>query len=313
MQMGDRSMAHGILILFIAVAVGGGGCGDEKKKKKSSNKDSVRAIEKRYKDDPEERAEKLIKLAKRAQKGKDMPKAEEAIEAAAKAAGKIRKAEPKARVFTELAAGQIYVGDKSAAKKSVGKALDAIDNIEDEPETQANLLIDLCKMLSKNDRADDAKEHLVTAEEKVEAIKEVEGKILVLSKVAAMFAEVGDKDEAKRVVASAMKVAETIEKPLNQASAMADIAAAQDAYDDKAAEKTFKEAVKIAKSIKVDYTQANALYNIASKMAGAGEKSAARKLLGEAQELATASKDESQRKVLLPKINKLLGKLEKSS
>ena len=314
MQIAHRSVARGILTLFVALAVGCGGCGDgeSSKKKKDSKKNSISALKKKYKDDPEKLAEELIKAAKKAQKGKDLPKAEEAIEAAVKAAGKIRKNETKAKVYTDLAAGQIYVGEKSVAKKSIDKALGAIDGIED-PEIQAGLLIDLAEMLGDNEREDDAKDHLATAEEMVEKIEIVDGKILVLSKVAATFAELKDKDEAKRVVDSAMKVAAGMEKPLKQATAMAEIAAAQDEYDDKAAEKTFDEAIKIAKSIEKDYTQANAMYNIADKMADAGEKKSARKLLAEAQDLASKISDESQRKVVQPKINKLLKKLEESS
>lgn len=298
------------LVTMVALALTTG-C-DDKKKNGGSKQKSIQSIQKQYKDDPQELTDKLISTARSAYKAKDVPRAEEAIEAAAEAADEITGTESRANTYIKLASTQFYVKESSAAKKSANKALDEIDQLAEKAEVQATLLIDLAKMLVKRDQDDDAKSHLPTAVEKVASIEAVDGKIAVLAKVAAVYADVDDEDAAGLSVAKAKTIADALaEKSLVKAVAIAQVAAAQDAYDEDGAEKTFDEAVSAADSIEVDWEQANAKFRIAEYMYSAGERSAAKGLLTKTKEDAMKIKDSGQRKEVLREIDELIAKLEK--
>jgi tetratricopeptide (TPR) repeat protein len=317
MRSGNRNPGRatsklGVIVVMV-LASGCGGCG-EKKKNHSTKQTSIPEIVKKYKDDPQQLAENLIITAKKAQKAKDAPRAKEAIEAAVKAADKISGSEQRAAIFTNLASAEYYLGDESAAKKSIGKALDEIDKLADKAEVQADYMLKLASMVAKNKQPDQARGHLASAEEIVEKIEVPDGKIFVLSQVAAVYAKIDDKDEAQRVVADAKKVADSLEdKSLPKAVALARIAAAQHAFDRAAANNAFDAAAKVAESIETDFVQVNAMFQIAELMYQAGEKASAQKLLIKTKELAVKVKDLGQRNEVVRKIDELFKKIETPS
>ncbi|MDH3718356.1 MAG: hypothetical protein OES79_09575 [Planctomycetota bacterium] len=285
------------------------GCGSDGGGGERSLNDQLQ--EARAVEDPAQRTDALIEVAKKYVKAADTMGARDCLRDGTKAAEEIsveEQAAERAQAYINLAEGWLAAGDKRSCEDAYEAAEDALDHVDDAT-TKTERLIDLALLKIKVDDKSDAARDLKSAEERTAEIADSFVRVEMLGWVAYGHNQMDDKDEAGRVMNSAKTLAESQEAPGDKARLLSLVGREQISSlgDQEAGLATLAAAADIARSIQDNaYLQASVLVGVAHDYLKADQKDKTRELLNEAQEICEGR---SECKPVMGKIEEVRGKL----
>ncbi|NIL95890.1 MAG: hypothetical protein GTO53_01410 [Planctomycetales bacterium] len=286
-----------------------GGCSSDRgggRLSLSEQRDEAQAIQ-----DPAQRSEALVNVAKKYVTAADLSGALDCLRKGTEAAQDIpleQEAAERVRAYMNLAAAWYQAGDQEYCEKAYEEAKDSLEEVDD-PAQKTELLIDLALLKIEIEETSDAAEDLESAQEQSEEISDIYVRIEMLSWVAYGHKKLDDQEEARAVMDLAKDLAKEEEAPGDQARLLAVVGREQisSLADEAAGLETLEEAATIARSIEDNaYLQGSVLVDIAENYLKVGQKENTRQLLNEADEI---SQGKSECKPVLENIEKVRSQL----
>jgi tetratricopeptide (TPR) repeat protein len=196
---------------------------------------------------------------------------------------KIEDPEQKARKFVELAALKQKAADNAGSVSALSSAADMADQIED-AKGKANVLNLVADAQARHDLASEAKGLLKKVQSALEKIEEPGAKLPILSKMAATYALIGNKDAAAAHLKTCEELAAGIEVLEVKISSLLDVAVAYDKIESTAdSQRLVDQAFELARAAEDKRKQSDALSEIGGKLASMKKSDAAKAAFDEAE------------------------------
>ena len=265
------------------------------------------------------RAKELTKLAFRRHTAKDKAGSERTLFLAQEACNEI-KDNPMARAdaLGLLAEAQARMDDKSAARKTLAAARQAVEQISD-AEPQAEALAALAGTEAAARQPDQALQTLKDVENRAAALKDYEGKpglygqAVVLARSAEAYHQLGRQEEVERVLGEALKRAKDNPLDRERCTSLAEISLSQGRMKQaEAAAKTFELALEETRKIEKLHSRAHILADLGEILTRTGQLDKARQVLGEADRVAAKIPEPDLHQQAQEKVRRLLDKLPAS-
>lgn len=251
----------------------------------------------------ESRATRLIQVALRQNRARDVGGAERSLEAAGRACTQIDNALGRAMSLNRLAEAYGRMGMRSASRSALAKVRDALGQV-DSAERSVAILARMGMTYGQYlDDEEAAKSALAQAESRIETIEGPPAKIRGLTVVAYANSRLRRDDESARLIDEATRRAREIPDPRQRSDAVREVAAALSQMSQtQQALALFDESIEAARSIDDNVSQAHALADIAIQLAKAKQKDKARKLLAEAEGVGDRIGDRGLHREVMEKI-----------
>ncbi|MCH8046911.1 MAG: hypothetical protein IID44_24685 [Planctomycetes bacterium] len=234
----------------------------------------------------ERRADRLISVAAKQRQANDAGAAKRSLDEAFEACKKIKDPSQQATACVSLAQGYQLIEEPDAVRGALNIARDATKKISQQ-EDRALQWTSMARLQIRLDNQAMAQDHLNRVDELIDQIESPDGRLDVLVAVAELAHAMHKASESDRFLKLALDTATRFKGAGQRSQAQVKIAAAQARMDQPtAAMVSFKQAEAFAADVEKPVQKANLLIDLALALAAVGEKKRAKEILAEAKSVA---------------------------
>lgn len=289
-------MSRATIVWLVCLGMIHTGCGSSPPREKTSSERIAAAMKI---SDPVRRTGELVKIASAQQQAGDVLDVRSTLLTAAESARSIPSPGSRASGLISVAGASARADEKDEARRLLADAAKAIGEI---PEAGSRIqpLTSLATATAEHlGDVSQARQYLQQAEQAAAEIKSAVVRARGVGAIAAGYARLPDTAEAERVSQNALKWAEALPSPREQADSLAEIGGALAKSKQAGAADAFAAARQAAARIESDEGRAYALLNLGRKLKAAGDAAQSQSVLAEAKLIAEGIKDASIRGPLL--------------